>query len=210
MRILTVPLLGLMLALDPFSARSESTLGVDDLPAGLSFEGELIDARRWKDGQGLNHVLLTRTVDRRDPELNEYGVETYSARLHAYHYLQQCEGHRLLRRITDFVEACDMDMSVAHVPGSLAITDLDGNGLYEVTFLYELACRSDVSPLTLKLMMLDNGEKYPIRGTNLVDVGSGQQYGGEKHFGAAFDDAPASFRRFADQHWDRFVDSTRR
>jgi len=58
-------------------------------------------------------------------------------------------------------------------------------------------CTSDVSPLTLKLMMLEDREKYPIRGTTVVDVGGGQRYGGEKRFGEEFAGAPVAFRDFA-------------
>lgn len=202
-------LLTLILSVDSAGTQPEITIDIGDLPAGLEMAGHLVDARRWEDAQGTNYMLLTRTANRLNPP-DEYGIETQSARLYAYHYLQQGNGFRLLRQISDFIDDCELDMTVAHVPDSLAITDLDEDGLSEVSFLYELACRGDVSPPDLKLMMLENGEKYPIRGTSIVDVGNGERYGGEKRFGVEFDTAPVSFRRFAGEHWDRFVDSTQR
>jgi len=203
-------LLGALLTTNSAGAENPTSVGAGALPAGLDFEGNLVSAQRWEDGQGANYLLLTRTPDIREPGLTEWGEEMHSARLYGYHYRQRNGGFELLRRITDFVMECEWDMTVAHIPGSIAVTDLDDDGLSEVTFLYELACRSDVSPLTLKLMMLEDGEKYPIRGTTVVDVGGGQRYGGEKRFGEEFASVPAAFRDFASRHWGRFVDPGRR
>jgi hypothetical protein len=41
-----------------------------------------------------------------------------------------------------------------------------------VTFAYTLACRSDVSPVTFKLLMLENGRKYIVRGESWNFEGS--------------------------------------
>lgn len=176
----------------------------------LPFAGNLVTARRWEDAQGVNYLLLTRTEDQLSPDPQYPDMEFYSARLYAYHYVQAGRGFELKRRITDFVENCELDMTVAHIPESVRISDLDGDGHSEVSFLYELACRGDVSPLTLKLMMLEQGEKYAIRGDSLIDVGNGERYGGAKEIDPVFDTAPAAFRDFANRLWDRFVDPQRR
>jgi len=198
--------LGALLAINPVHAANPTSVGARELPTGIDFEGNLVAARRWEDGQGTNYLLLTRTPDIREPGLSEWGGTMYSARLYGYHYRQQDGGFELLRRITDFVMKCDADLTVAHIPASIAITDLDGDGLSEVTFLYEMNCTSDVSPLTLKLMMLEDGEKYAIRGTSIVGIGGGRQIGGEKRLGEEFASAPGALRDFASTHWDRFVE----
>jgi hypothetical protein len=201
---------GALLVTSPVRAEKAVSVGAGELPAGLDYEGNLVAARLWEDGQGTNYLLLTRTPDIREPGLSEWGEAMYSARLYGYHYRQQDGGFELLRRITDFVMECDADLTVAHIPASIAITDLDGDGLSEVTFLYEMNCTSDVSPLTLKLMMLEDGEKYAIRGTSIVGIGGGRQIGGEKGLGEEFASAPVALQDFASTHWDRFVDPGRR
>jgi len=199
-------LLGALLITGPVWASKAVSVGAGELPVGVDYEGNLVAARRWEDGQGTNYVLLTRTEDLGTPSPHQSGLEVYSAWLYGYHYRQRDSGFELLRRIKDFVMECDLDLMLEHIPDSLAITDLDGDGLSEVTFLYELACRGDVSPPTLKLMMLEDGEKYAIRGTSIVDVGNGERYGGAKGFGEEFVSAPAALRDFASRHWDRFVE----
>jgi hypothetical protein len=176
----------------------------------LPVAGELVMARRWEDRQGVNYLLLTRTPDQQTYDPEYPNMRYLSARLYGYHFVQQGEGFRLLRQITDFIEDCELDMTVTHIPASVRLTDLDNDGDTEVSFLYELACRGDVSPLTLKLMMLEAGEKYAIRGTSIIDVGNGERYGGEKRIDEAFAKAPAAFRDFASRHWERFVDPSKR
>ena len=210
LRLLVGLLLTGQLTTTPAQAESPTSVGSQEIIPALPVEGDLVVARRWEDGQGVNFLLLTRTPNQRLNNPDYPDMAFYSARLYGYHYVQGAGGLQLKRRITDFVDDCELDMTVAHIPPSIRITDLDGDGHSEVTFLYELACRGDVSPLTLKLMMLEDGEKYPIRGTTIVDVGNGERYGGEKQFGEEFAKAPAAFRDFASQLWDRFVDTARR
>jgi len=45
-----------------------------------------------------------------------------------------------------------------------------------VTFAYRVGCVSDVSPITLKLRVIENGEKYILRGETLLSDGEGGKY----------------------------------
>ncbi|HET6229686.1 MAG TPA: hypothetical protein VFE05_06350 [Longimicrobiaceae bacterium] len=98
--------------------------------------------------------------------------------------------------------ACDFDLTAGFEPGSLAVTDLDRDGVAETSFLYVLACRSDVSPAVLKLIMHEGAAKYAIRGTTRP---KGAGAGGEMRPDAAFRTAPAAFLAFARHQWARFV-----
>lgn len=109
----------------------------------------------------------------------------------------------------DFVDDCEFDLTVAFVDASIAITDLDGDGRAEISFLYQLACRSDVSPLTLKLLMYEGTTKYALRGQSRVKVGEENgkdlEEGGSHEVDPAFAKAPPSFLAHATGQWARFV-----
>jgi hypothetical protein len=47
---------------------------------------------------------------------------------------------------------------------AFTVTDLDGDGFAEITYGYQLACRSDVSTATYKLLLAENGKKHILRG----------------------------------------------
>ncbi|PIG97900.1 hypothetical protein CS542_06705 [Pedobacter sp. IW39] len=57
------------------------------------------------------------------------------------------------------------------IPGALFITDLNSDGIAECTFAYHLTCTGRVDNKVMKLIMLQNRNKYVIRGTTSVNVG---------------------------------------
>ena len=141
----------------------------------------MVGGLRWTDRNGENLLVFARAESKR-----QRGDEVlWSAQLHARHYA----GGKLLREVKDLVERCELDLSLAFVPGSEGVTDLDGDGIGEATFAYKLGCRSDVSPLTLKLLVLEGGEKHILRGETRVDVGNGERAGG------SYKVDPSSFKR---------------
>lgn len=108
-------------------------------------------------------------------------------------------------RAKDFVEQCPFDLTLEFIDGSIEVTDLDADGEAEVSFLYQLACRSDVSPLTAKLLMYEGAAKYALRGTSRIRASETEFMGGDFTADPAFDKAPAQFRPFAEAKWKRLI-----
>lgn len=84
-----------------------------------------------------------------------------------------------VRLVTDGVAGCDFDVTAAFVPGSVTVTDEDTDGKVELAFAYDVVCRSDVSPATRKLLVLEGTAKHALRGSSKIDVGSGEKVGGD-------------------------------
>jgi hypothetical protein len=170
----------------------------------ITCKGEPQQILGWKDKNGENLIVLTETK-----ELWDSKEENRSKELYALHYIQQAGAWKLSRQIYDFVKNCPFDVMLNFVPNSLTVTDQDKDGLGEVTFLYTLGCRSDVSPDDLKLMLLENGQKYAIRGNTILMV-NGQisdDYNFTKPvktFDPAFAKAPAALKEYASQQWEKF------
>lgn len=109
-------------------------------------------------------------------------------------------------RAKDFVEQCDFDLTLEFIDGSIEVTDLDDDGEGEISFLYQLACRSDVSPLTMKMLMYEGTTKYALRGDSRVKVSDTEFMGGQFKADPAFDKAPKAFLPFAQAKWKRVVE----
>lgn len=105
----------------------------------------------------------------------------------------------------DFVTKCEFDLTLELIEGSIQVTDLDADGEPEISFLYRTACRSDVSPLTVKLLMYEGATKYALRGESRERVGEHELAGGEFKADPAFDRAPRSFVEFAGAQWKTLV-----
>jgi hypothetical protein len=113
----------------------------------------------------------------------------------------------------DFVNGCEFDVTVALNEKSISVTDVDGNGKAEISFVYQLGCRSDVSPLTLKLLMYEGKAKYALRGETRTKVGeeeSGKsiEEGGSHQEDPAFEKAPPVFLEHAKAQWELFSRTT--
>ncbi|HEY3360042.1 MAG TPA: hypothetical protein VGQ83_42720 [Polyangia bacterium] len=145
-------------------------LGFDPraLPAGVTFPGQLVAGARWRDARGDNVLVLSRK------SVDDTPGHPTSVWLWARHFT----GARLVREVADRSEGCPEDNITRFREGALAITDLDHDGLGEATFAYTVGCVSDVSPVPLKLVLLEDGAKWILRGRTRV-LGSGGEHTAE-------------------------------
>lgn len=173
-------------------------IGVYDksMAKDLKHVGEIVYGENWTDNNGNNILLLCEQVSQKQ---NEEGYLT-TVNLHAYHYANSGKGFKLIREVQDHENNCNFDNRTRFVEESVNISDLDNNGYAEITFVYRLGCTSELSPDGLKLMMLENGNKYAIRGDTKVDYGY-EKVGGKTQIDAEFNKAPSEFLQFAKKIW---------
>jgi hypothetical protein len=151
-------------------------LRADQVPPSLKFRGKINEAWQWTDNLGDN-ILITSYVEAfGDKQKNEFGVESQTAELHAFHFVKKDTGYALLWKVSDAMKSCPFDLTVAFMKGSATITDLDSNGIAETTIQYKLACRSDVSPAYMKLIMHQDTVKYSLRGPMWIKAGEKDRF----------------------------------
>lgn len=170
-----------------------SVVKASDLPAGVTVRGEFHSGVTFTDKNGTNYLLFSKKAARQ------------SAMLFVEDWVVPAKGPpRNLLPVRDLVDNCEMGgVSAIFHEAARAVTDLDGDGIAEVTFAYELACRSDVSPATYKLLVLEDGKKYILRGETTVDPGDGIIMGGKFTAEPSESRWPAEFLRHARRVWSR-------
>jgi len=176
---------------------------IDGLSAEIKTEGNIQMVKSWDDANGANFLIVSRTAD-----YEKYDKETeqdaQNAELFVYHYtLNEMGEYKLLRKITDYIKACPLDLLLAFQDESLTITDLDKDSYAEITFVYRLACRGDISGAGQKLMLLEKGDKYAIRGECASQIGDSYEKG-SMTMGDEFKKAPKSFQEHAKKVWKKF------
>ena len=139
-------------------------------------------------------------ANRSDPERTDDGFER-SRELTVTH----SAGGKEIWKARDFVNQCEFDLTLDVLEGSIRLTDLDGDGEPEVSFVYRLACRSDVSPLDAKLLMYEGATKYALRGQTKERVGENEFAGGDFKVDPAFEQAPKQFVEFAKAQWKSLI-----
>ncbi len=96
-------------------------------------------------------------------------------------------------------------MTARFLEPTIGVTDLDANSKAELTFAYVTRCAGDVSPSTMKLLVLEGDKKWILRGDTRVDLGGGERVGGA--YKSDFKKAPAATLEHAKKVWDANVDT---
>ncbi len=155
--------------------------------------GAIVHAVGWTDRNGENLAVFSR---RETTHRGRHGSST-SAQLTIQHFLVESEGRvKGVRSLKEAIDRCEAELLLAFRDTAYELTDLDEDGIGELTFAYTRACRKNASPPGLKLLMLEDGTKYILRGTMRDERGRG----GEHRVDPSFEQAP-EFLEHAKQVW---------
>ena len=199
MRLLTTFLFALI-ATQVFAQIQLKKLNKSSIPKSIRYSGKIQDASSWHDSLGYHVVLLTETG------MSDFKYEDErEASLYAYHYIMMDSGAKLTWRVYDYIKVCPFDVTAEFVKNSFAVTDLDRDGTTEIWVMYRLGCRSDISPNDQKIIMYEGAKKYAVRGNTRMPEDDRNFVGGEFTLDEAFIKGPASFRKFAEQHWKKYM-----
>jgi len=142
-----------------------------DIPASINVKGTVQEVWKWNDNLGEN-LLITAAVVPHD-EKSKDGEEGQSAEIHAFHYAKKDGDYTQVWMMNDAEKLCPVDITCDFIPGSATVTDLDKDGIAEIKVQYSIACRGDVSPATMKLIMYENGIKHALRGNMWIAYSPG-------------------------------------
>lgn len=171
--------------------------------AETKIAGNIIEGKRWEDSNGMNIIFFSKAITKNSPEILPPDGGT-TIELHVYHYKKEGNKYKLVREVKDFEKNCGFENRANFVTQTIEVTDLDNDNFAEITFVYRLGCTSELSPDGLKLIMLENGEKYAIRGNTYVVYGENiPAVGGETNIDKNFDDAPKRFLENAKKIWNQ-------
>lgn len=161
----------------------------------FEFAGNIVAGAHWFDSLGENTIIVTESKIVRGTDDTEHLI-------FGYHYVIYSDGSTdLLWKIQDNARNyCDQGKGLT---SPIDVRDLDGDGVGESMFVYNIAGGCDVSPIPYKLMMHSGAKKLAIRGTNSVEVPDYRERGAKNFDG--FDSEPRVFRDAASEFWDRYV-----
>ncbi len=152
-------------------------------------------ALQFEDKNGTNYLVAVMLQNRSD--------EWESKTLLVKHFIKKNNKPLiLLRQITESEVRCELDNELKFADKSFIISDLDKNSYAEISFVYKTGCRGDVSPIVMKLIIIENGNKAAIRGKTQP---RGFDFKKEKNADAAFVKLPKLIQNQANSLWEKFV-----
>lgn len=164
-----------------------------ELPPEVKITGTPMAGARWTDAHGENWLVLTRQ------EEEQYAI------LRVILYFRGPSGWSLASDWMELYSECTSNPTVALVPGSLQITDLDADGEPEAAYVYRYVCPSDARPPVQRLHMKEGRDVYMLNGHARVEIPGRPAFGGEFCTGFAFADAPPTFLPAAAALWKKSV-----
>jgi len=174
------------------------------IPSDIKYEGVVIEAISWNEG-GIDHIVVITETGVYQSDKFEHENEGLDAELFAYHYSIVDNNYQRVWKIYDYISDCPVDIEASFIRNTLQLTDLNENGIAEIWLIYKTACRGDVSPSDMKVIMYEAFQKYAMRGQNKVQLSDDEVYGGEYTFNRTFLDGPIKFRIFAKELWDKNI-----
>ena len=181
----------------PASMKSDSS---GELPPRVKASGTAFRTIAWSDDKGDNLAVFSTTT-----KTKSKGAATLQSKSIFVDLFVGKDGrYRKGRTVREVVANCDRDLTNEFLDTSVVVSDLDDNGVGELTFAYRWTCRGDVAPADMKLVVIEGPRTYVLRGTTRVRPGGGAPVGGD--FAAEFTGAPPKFLEHASKAWKRFVD----
>ncbi len=165
--------LGLLLLLHKSNAQTFTParqIAVAKIPGSVKMPGHVSEMWQWKDRTGDNMLILSARDVYNDKIVD--GEQTRAAQIYAYQWVKVDTGYQVVWKLTDYITECPFDVTLGFFAKSTRITDLDADSVAEVTLVYKMGCRSDVSPDYMKLIMREGAQKYALRGL-MCDPGNG-------------------------------------
>jgi len=138
------------------------------LPAGIKIKGTTTEAWRWNDKLGEN-ILVLSVLGPYKVKIKGTDEEAKTIELFATHFYKKDSVYKIRWSITDHVKECPLDYEAEFIKEAVNISDVDKDGMAETIVQYKLACRGDVSPSFMKLIMHEDSVKYALRGSMWLD-----------------------------------------
>jgi hypothetical protein len=114
-------------------------------------------------------------------------------------------------KVYDLTEECIIDHFATFNPNSFTLTDLNGNGITEITFSYSKTCAGDKSSADKKLILIEGTKKYKLRGSTAVIFGDRKNIDtykiGQFKLGDKMKKADKRFRNHAIKVWNQTIES---
>lgn len=183
----------------PKTFRSDSS---GQLPSGVKASGTVLRSVSWVDDKGDNLAVFSTTSKVKTKK----GHDPQTTTTIFVDIFQGKNGKlKKQRSVREVVANCEFDVTNEFLPTSVMVSDLDQNGVGELTFVYRSDCRSDVSPATMKLLVLEGAKKYILRGHTRIFPGGKDQEPVGGDYTPDMKGAPQAFLDHADKVWKKFV-----
>lgn len=153
----------------------------------IAFNGELVAAVSVEDIKGTHILVLTSISGPSRQQASNNRKERIDLRASYYSKVRGTAAGPWTEEwnVKDNVDCPGLDSSASFFASHVTVTDLNGDGLAEVTVPYKMFCGGGVDSDTIKIIMRQGREKYALRGESLIQIPGQESFGGDYKIDAA-------------------------
>lgn len=142
----------------------------------IPIRGTFVKGLTIRDMAGEHALLLTRLTG---PSSVQPGTRNEQTQLRVAYFTRVGNAWKQDWTINDGVDCPGLDHAAQFFSSQVTVTDLDGNGMAEVTVPYKLFCGGGIDAAVLKIIMRQGDQKFAMRGTTLIAIPGETPFGGE-------------------------------
>lgn len=166
----------------------------------IPVSGELVKVFRSHDKDGEYTLILSRLLAPSKAKPDAVRLERID--LQARYLTLRAGAWKEEWTVKDFVDCPGLDSAASFYTDHVVFTDLDKNGIAEVTLPYRMVCGGGIEPATVKVILRQGSNKLAIRGESLIRLPGGASFGGDRRVDPALGKPENSaFRRHLDAVW---------
>lgn len=147
-------------------------------PLRLS-DKDIVSIRLWYDSLGAHYLVQLQRQN------ENVSYDKPAAELVAHLYTLDDKKVKRNWQLYDAMP-CDLDVIAEFADSTVLVTDINKNGIAEISIPYYIGCRGDVSYDQMKIIMYEGQQKFAIRGDSAIckaktglPVDSTDHYGGK-------------------------------
>ncbi|MCF7749950.1 hypothetical protein KQ945_04260 [Bacillus subtilis subsp. subtilis] len=155
----------------------------------------------YRDTAGEGLLVLARTDSRRHDADSDENMEV--ATLTATLYGRATPGAPFVQRwqSENPTECAGLDLDAGYFLDQVGASDLDGDGVAELTLASHSFCGGGVDPQQIVIELRRDNDIYRIDGESLVTIEGDAPFGGERQDSASYKEAPPLFQKHMDAVW---------
>ncbi|QBF28085.1 hypothetical protein EXN22_21260 [Pseudomonas tructae] len=163
-----------------------------------------VQSVHYRDQEGEGLLVLSRNDDQvRDEETNQ---DVDRVVLSATRYERQADDSFKPHWNIESETTCPgLDLDVGFYTDVSGVSDLDNDGVAELTVASHAFCGGGVDPHELRVELREGEASYAINGQSLIAIEGEEPYGGEREDSPSLQSAPQVLRDHLNEVWNKVL-----